>query len=104
MRMKATNKQDIRILGPVIVQFCLKNDNSHQMESWQIVYVTDSPDTVFPSCTVCDDLGLISTDMSRTAVTDAKTHVSDTGNGINTQCLHHQAASSKPHSLTHASN
>ena len=62
MRMKATNKQDIGILGPVIAQFSLKNDNSHQMELWQMVYVTDSTDTVFPSCTVCEDLGLISTD------------------------------------------
>ena len=85
MRMKAANKQDIRILGAAIIRFSGENNSDPKLVSRQIVYVTDSTDRVFLSRAACVDLGLISKafptlgEMSNVAVTDAD-------NGITAQC------------------
>ena len=87
MRMKAANKQDIRILGAVIIRFSGTKENSQRVESRQVAYVTDSTDRVFLSRAACVDLGLVSKDfptvgeMSNTAAADTSTD-----NGIVTQC------------------
>ena len=62
MRMHAANKQDIKILGAAIVRLCGISKTGKQLQTRQILYVTDNADKLFISREACIALGMISKD------------------------------------------
>lgn len=62
MRMHAANKVPIRILGAAIVRLTGRAKPGEQLETRQILYVTDSTDKLFISREACISLGIISDD------------------------------------------
>ena len=62
MRMHAANKQDIKILGAAIVRLCGISKTGKQLQTRQILYITDNADKLFISREACIALGMISKD------------------------------------------
>ena len=62
MRVHAANKQDIGIPGAAIVTLCGISKTSKQLETRQILYITDNTDKLFISREACIALGMISKD------------------------------------------
>ena len=61
-RMHAANKQNIKILGAVIVRLSGQSKAGRKLQTRQILYVTDSADKLFISREACTSLGMISED------------------------------------------
>ena len=62
MRMHAANKQNIKILGAVIVRLSGQSKAGRKLQTRQILYVTDSADKLFISREACTSLVMISED------------------------------------------
>ncbi|CAC5355201.1 unnamed protein product [Mytilus coruscus] len=60
MQMHAANNKSIVILGAVILGLSGKDQDNHELETRQIVYITDSSDKFFLSKEACITLGIIS--------------------------------------------
>ena len=59
LKMTAANKSTINILGAVVVRFSGKDNSGADVETRQMVYITDTADRVFLSREACQELGLI---------------------------------------------
>jgi len=105
MRMKAANKNDIRILGAVVMRFSGTSSTAEKVESRQIVYVTDTTDRVFLSRAACVDLGMISRDfptigeVSHTSSADMDTICTDKGLSTKCNCPRRTVPPAKPTTL-----
>ena len=62
MRMHAANKAPIKIIGAAIVRLSGISKSGKQMETRQVLYVTDAADKLFISREACTSLGIISED------------------------------------------
>jgi hypothetical protein len=60
MRMHAANKGSIKILGATIVRISGISKSGEQLQTRQLLYVTDSADKLFISREACASLGIIS--------------------------------------------
>ncbi|CAG2222071.1 unnamed protein product [Mytilus edulis] len=60
MQMHAANNKGIVILGAVILRISGKSQDKNELETRQIVYITDSSDKFFLSKEACITLGIIS--------------------------------------------
>ena len=62
MRKHAANKQNNKILGAAIVRLCGISKTGKQLETTQMLYVTDNTDKLFISRKACISLGMITKD------------------------------------------
>ena len=70
LKMKAANNNGIKILGAVILRFSGLSDSGQQLETRQIVYVTNDSDKLFLSRETCAALGVISKSFQKIGESD----------------------------------